>query len=127
METIKVYILEFVGGVRVELIGNFSSFLLVVASCYGDGIIVANCGVLGAVAAPSFGCPFMMPIFIFNIYTFRPLAVASTLLPIPHFGSTKWVGVSQWRLWPTLFFKNIEQDRYMPCQGHYPVQPPIQV
>ena len=65
--------MELAGGVRVELVGGFSSLLLVVASCSGNEIVVANCGVLGAVVASTFGRWFMVPIFIFNINNFRPL------------------------------------------------------
>ena len=55
---------------RVELIGGFSSLLLVVASCSSNEIVAANCGVLRAVVASTFGCYFMVPIFIFNTTVF---------------------------------------------------------
>ena len=60
-------------GVRVELVGGFSS-LLVVAFCSGNEIVSANCGVLGAVAASTFGRQFMVPICIFNIQNLQPLS-----------------------------------------------------
>ena len=47
--------MELVGGVRVKPIGGIPSLLLVVAYCYGNEIVVANCGVLGAIVASTFG------------------------------------------------------------------------
>ena len=46
--------MELVGGVRVELLGGFSSLPLVVVSCFGNKSIYANCGVLGVVVASTF-------------------------------------------------------------------------
>jgi len=79
------------GGVRVELIGGFSSLLLVVASCSCNEIVVANCGVLGAVVSSMFGRYFLVPIFIFNfnINTFFFIMAfnsTSALLLKPYFG-----------------------------------------
>ena len=81
---------------RVELIGGFSSLLLVVASCSSNEIVAANCGVLRAVVASTFGCYFMVPIFIFNttVFFYHCLNSTSALLLKPYFGSIEWVGVS---------------------------------
>lgn len=58
----------------MELVGNFSSFLLMVA-CSGNEIVVAKCGVLGVVAALAFGRQLMVPNFIFNIHTFLAIGL----------------------------------------------------
>ena len=65
--------MEIAGGMRVELIGGFSSLLLVVAFCSVDEIVAIDCGVLGAIVASTFGYQFMLPTFIFNINNFWPL------------------------------------------------------
>ena len=62
-----ILILEIAGGVRVDLIGGFSSFLLMVESCSNNEIVAAKCGLLGAFIASTFGRWFMVPIFGFNI------------------------------------------------------------
>ena len=67
--------MKLAGGVRVELVGDFSSLLFVIVSCTGNDIVVAKCGILGGCVASTFGCQFMMPIFIFN--SFRPLTYLS--------------------------------------------------
>jgi hypothetical protein len=71
--SLRFLIVELVDGVRVELVGGFSSHLLVVASCSGNEIVATNYDVLGAFVASSFGHWLMVPIFIFNINSFRPL------------------------------------------------------
>ena len=47
--------MELVGGMRAKLVGGIPSLLLVVAYCSGNEIVAANCGVLGAIAASTFG------------------------------------------------------------------------
>ena len=47
--------MELVGGARVKLVGGILSLLVVVAYCYGNKNVVANCGVLGAILASTFG------------------------------------------------------------------------
>ena len=64
--------MELASGVRVELVGHFSSLLLLDSSSSNE-IVAGKCGVLGVVVALAFGRQFMMPIFIFNIHSFRPL------------------------------------------------------
>ena len=83
--------MELAGAVRVGFIGGFSSLLLVVASCSGNEIVATNYGVMGAFVASSFGRWFMVPIFIFNINSFRPLSYMCFYI----IGSTEWVSDSQ--------------------------------
>ena len=62
--------MELASGVIVELMGGFSS-LLMVASCSNNEIVDENYGVLGAVVAIEHQS--MVPIFIFNFNNFQPL------------------------------------------------------
>ena len=71
------------------------SFLLVIASCSDNEILVANCDVLGAVVMSTLGRQFMMSNFIFNINSFWTLPHLSFCIVTPQFIITKWVGVSQ--------------------------------
>ena len=101
---------------RVELVSDFSSLLLVIASYFGNEIVLANHGVLRVVVASTFGCWFGVPIIIFNINTFR-------LLPFLYFYIITYIVVQpsglvfrsdSHRL--LLFILNMRVDQYMSCQ-----------
>jgi hypothetical protein len=98
---------ELASGVTMKYVDDSSSLLLVVASCSSIEIVAANCGVLGVVVASLFGRWLMVPIFIFNISSFRPLLyLYSCIIAYTTFGSTELVSVSQ--PWPSLILVHTE-------------------